>query len=161
MKYAASLKYGVAMLVGLSVLANIAMADRPRSPTERRQRPNSGFWENSSASTSSYSNGRSVARNSWPINNQQVVTRGNVLPQSGTVVRQSMPNRVLVQPQVVQPQLVQQPVIRQSVVQHPTAQQPVIQYPVVQNNVVQQPQQPVVRQTTATQVIPGPRATNR
>lgn len=156
MKYAASLKYGVAMLVGLSVLANIAMADRPRSPTERRQRPNSGFWENSSASTSSYSNGRSVARNSWPINNQQVVTRGNVLPQSGTVVRQSVPNRVL-----VQPQLVQQPVIRQSVVQHPTAQQPVFQYPVVQNNVVQQPQQPVVRQTTATQAIPSPRATNR
>lgn len=53
----------LASLMGSLLIADIADAKKPRSSVERRQRPNGGFFE-SSASSRSYTNKRSVFR-SW------------------------------------------------------------------------------------------------
>lgn len=49
----------IASLLLTCMIVDIAAAQKPRSAADRRQRPNAGFWDNSSSSRSS------VSRSSW------------------------------------------------------------------------------------------------
>ena len=100
----------VAILAGFLVFADIAEAQRLRSPVERRLRPGQGFWQNGSSQVRSYngySNGYSAPRYYAPQTQPQYSTPQYVMPhrQSAPQRQYVMPHRQYVQPRtyVVQP----------------------------------------------------------
>ena len=99
-----------AILAGFLVFADIAEAQRVRSPVERRLRPGQGFWHNGSSQTrsySGYSNGYSAPRYYAPQTQPQYSAPRYVMPHRQYVPQQHyvMPQRQYVQPRtyVVQP----------------------------------------------------------
>lgn len=66
-----------AMLAGF-VVVDVASAQRPRNPIERRFQPNKGFWENSTPSRQ-----QSVSRGtSWLQNSSRYIVPQSAFPQS-------------------------------------------------------------------------------
>lgn len=123
----------IASLLLTCLIVDIAAAQKPRSAADRRQRPNAGFWDNSSAS-------RSSSRSTWsnPMSfsaprayaSQGSVTTGNYAVTSnryvpGTIASAPRPQYSVVPGQTVisSGQVASNPVVAGPIVSQPVPPQ--------------------------------------